>query len=207
MSWGTAELLHWLDEVEPRADQRSHFEWLEMTPTVSSTAIQNAYHAVARTRHPDLARKQLGPRDLDRLVRMFARVAAAYAALRNPEAATNYLRSLRDSQRMTAVMMPSNMTPPTGLPARPSTVPPFAAATPALAPAAAPAPAPAPAPAGPVDPSRAMNARALAFYRRAEGALRTGDRTTALLQIRMAIAADPRSPLLRAALAELMTSD
>ena len=40
--------------------------------------------------------------------------------------------------------------------------------------------------------------------RRAEGALRTGDRTTAILQIKMAIAADPRSALLRAALAELM---
>jgi hypothetical protein len=49
-----------------------------------------------------------------------------------------------------------------------------------------------------------MNARALAHYRRAKGALRTGDRTTAVLQIKMAIAADPRSPLLRAALAELM---
>ena len=69
-------------------------------------------------------------------------------------------------------------------------------------PTAAP-PAPAPAPAAPIDPTRAMNARALVLYRRAEGALRTGDRTTAILNIKMAIAADPASQLLRGALAEL----
>ena len=48
-----------------------------------------------------------------------------------------------------------------------------------------------------------MNARALALYRRAEGALRTGDRASAILNIKMAIAADPSSQLLRGALAEL----
>ena len=50
----------------------------------------------------------------------------------------------------------------------------------------------------------AMNARAPLLYRRAEGALRTGDRATAILNIKMAIAADPGSQLLRGALAELL---
>ena len=77
--------------------------------------------------------------------------------------------------------------PPAAAPARRSapTAPPPAGATPEL------------------DPARAMNARALALHHRAEGALRTGDRATAILNIKMAIAADPGSQLLRGALAEL----
>jgi hypothetical protein len=189
VGWTAAQILTWLDEVEPHADQRSHFEWLEMKPSASSVAIQNAYHAIARTRHPDLARRMMVPRDLDRLVRMYSRVTAAYAALRTSEAAAGYLRERRNTQQTATVAPPG--TPGTH-------PPPIATPTPA-------APPPPPFdPNAPIDPSREMNARALACYRRAEGALRTGDRSTALLQIRMAIAADPRSTLLRAALAEIM---
>lgn len=205
MAWSAHQILAWLDEVEPRAEDRSHFEWLEMMPSASSLAIQNAYHAIARTRHPDLARKLLGARDHDRLVRMYSRITGAYAALRTPEAAARYLRERRDSQKLAttaasdATMMPRTTTSPPMAPISQAlpTVPLPTAGLPGSNP-----PAPTPAK-GPIDPSRAMNARALACYRRAEGALRTGDRSTAILQIKMAIAADPRSPLLRAALAEL----
>ncbi len=172
MAWTPAELLAWLDQVEPRADGRSHFEWLEIKPTAAPQTIQAAYHAIARTRHPDLFRKSLSPTDLDRLVRMYARVSGAYAELRTSDGASAY-------RRRTTTAAPPPPTSPT-------------AATPA-APAAGTA----------IDPARAMNARALVLYRRAEGALRTGDRATALLNIKMAIAADPSSQLLRGALAEL----
>lgn len=155
MAWTPTQVLAWLDEVEPRADGRSHVEWLELPPGATPSAAQGAYHAIARTRHPDLFRRTLSERELDRLTRMYARVSNAYAAVRAQEATT--------------------ATPP--------------------APAAKPAP--------PVDPARAMNARALVLYRRAEGALRTGDRAAARLNIKMAIAADPTSALLRGALAEL----
>ena len=57
-----------------------------------------------------------------------------------------------------------------------------------------------------IEPAHAMNARALSFYRRAEGALKTGDKSAAMLQLKMAIAADPKSAFLRAALAELIKS-
>ncbi len=174
MAWSTAEVLRWLDQVEPRADDRSHFEWLELGPTASSAAIQGAFHAIARTRHPDLFRTALTGGDYDRLVRMYARVAAAYAVLRTPEGAANYLRQRRDS----------------GVP--------FPAPG-----AAEPPPPPPPPPAAAIDPARAMNPRALGLYRRAERALAIGDRTTAVLNIKLAIAADPASALLRAALAEL----
>lgn len=150
MAWTPTQVLAWLDEVEPRADGRSHAEWLELPATAAPTAAQGAYHAIARTRHPDLFRRALSERELDRLTRMYARVSNAYAALRVAEVA------------------------------------------------AKPAPS-----AAPIDPTKAMNARALVLYRRAEGALRTGDRAAARLNIKMAIAADPASALLRGALAEL----
>jgi hypothetical protein len=48
-----------------------------------------------------------------------------------------------------------------------------------------------------------MSPRALTYYRKAELALRRGDLKSAMLQIKMAIAADPTSQFLRAALAEV----
>jgi hypothetical protein len=55
----------------------------------------------------------------------------------------------------------------------------------------------------PVNPAHAMTAKALLYYRKAELALRRGDFTGALLQLKMAIASDPQSQLLRSALAEV----
>lgn len=186
MAWTAAQLLAWLDEVEPRAAGRSHFEWLELAPTTAPEAIQRAYHAIARTRHPDLFRAALRPADLDRLVRMYARITGAYAELRTADGAAAYLR--RHAPAVTSPASPAS-------PAPPATPTPPAPSAPAAAPGT-------PAPAA-VDPARAMNGRALALYRRAEGALRTGDRASAILNIKMAIAADPSSQLLRGALAEL----
>ncbi len=163
MTWSRAELEAWLRMVEPIANERTPFEWLEIPPTASGTAIQEAYHAIARTRHPDLFRQQLDVPGLDRLVRMYARVTAAYAELRVPEKCAAYLRTQR--------------------------IPKLSA------PVTSDAPAP--------EPSQAMNPKALTSYRRAEGALRTGDHTAAMLHLKMAIASDPRSTFLRAALTEL----
>jgi hypothetical protein len=186
MAWTAAQLLAWLDEVEPRAAGRSHFEWLELPPTTAPEAIQRAYHAIARTRHPDLFRAALRPADLDRLVRMYARVTGAYAELRTADSATAYLR--RHAPAVTSPASP-----------RVARAPRIAHVT-RVARTSSRAERVGP---GAVDPARAMNARALALYRRAEGALRTGDRASAILNIKMAIAADPSSQLLRGALAEL----
>lgn len=206
MSWSVKELVAWLDEVEPNADQRGKFDWLEIPPIASSTAIQDAYHAIARTRHPDLFRK-LDPKTLDRLVRMYGRVTAAYADLKEPEKCAAYLRELRGPRPQT---VPPGDTRPSsryGVPAAPA--PPRAAAPITSPPPATERPT-TPMPRvqrdGPIDPAATMNARALTFYRRAEGAQKTGDKAAALLQIKMAIAADPKSTFLRAALAELTKS-
>jgi hypothetical protein len=55
----------------------------------------------------------------------------------------------------------------------------------------------------PVTASGAMTSKALVYYRKAEAALRRGDLRGALLQLKMAIAADPLSTLLRNALSEV----
>jgi hypothetical protein len=213
VTWSVKELVAWLQEVEPTADQRGKFDWLEIPPTASSTAIQEAYHRIARTRHPDLFR-QLDPKLMDRLVRMYGRVTAAYADLKEPEKCAAYLRELRGPKPPTIQPPTSLVHPVTARTAERLTV--AAAANPTTnrphARESEPPPPPPAAPAqprtrtGPMDPAASMNARALAFYRRAEGAQRTGDRAAALLQIKMAIAADPKSTFLRAALAELTKS-
>lgn len=55
----------------------------------------------------------------------------------------------------------------------------------------------------PSSSSSQMSSKALVYYRKAELALRRGDLKSAILQIKMAIAADPMSSFLRSALAEV----
>ncbi|HEX7839618.1 MAG TPA: hypothetical protein VF469_19215 [Kofleriaceae bacterium] len=63
--------------------------------------------------------------------------------------------------------------------------------------------APVPTSGEPVNPAQRMSSRALVHYRKAELSLRRGDLTGAVLQLKMAIASDPQSQLLRSALAEV----
>jgi len=76
---------------------------------------------------------------------------------------------------------------------------------PAVPAARAPAPVPVtrsgPAPAA--NASQSMSSKALLYYRKAELALKRGDLKGAVLQIKLAIAADPQSAFLRAALTEV----
>jgi len=213
--WSVNQLMAWLDEVEPIADRRGKFDWLEIPPIASSMAIQEAYHQVARSRHPDLFRARVDHRTMDRLVRMYARVTAAYAELKDPEKCAAYMRELRGPRPVTAPPTSRDEPPPMVKRSSSPSIPPIAAAPP---PPVAARPGPAPIAAAPpatatsarpdagrdAEPSRSMNARALTHYRRAEGFLKTGDRTSAVLELKMAILADPKSSFLRAALLEAM---
>jgi hypothetical protein len=255
VTWSVTELVAWLDEVEPIADRRGKFDWLEIPPIASPTAIQDAYHQIARTRHPDLFRNRVDAVVMDRLVRMYGRVTGAYADLKEPEKCAAYLRELRgprvptvppvshggagtaqlssrlgvsamqpmrseisSSHRPGAIEPPplgrsestaSTPRPQSTTAAPPVTAPPARSNPPTAPPPVATSPPsertsqPMPRQSGDIEPAHAMNARALAFYRRAEGALKVGDASAAMLNIKMAIAADPRSTFLRAALAEL----
>ena len=51
--------------------------------------------------------------------------------------------------------------------------------------------------------SGSMSSKALVYFRKAEASLRRGDLTGAVLQLKMAIAADPQSTFLRTALGEV----
>ncbi len=241
MAWTVDELTRWLGEVEPVIEQRDLFTWLDLTRAALPAAIQPAFHEVARSRHPDLWRAKLSAVDHDRLVRIYARIAAAYAELRDPARCAAYAAALRkpgSTSRHAAMAPPSpasarapgqpaqprRASPTRPPPARPTPTPrpvtsptlqPARTSSPSISvprtttqiPAATARPQPVATPldpTAPIEPARAMNARALNFYRRAEGALRVGDRATALLQLKMAVASDPSSALLRAALRELV---
>jgi hypothetical protein len=78
--------------------------------------------------------------------------------------------------------------------------PPGAAA--AEEPASEPGPEPA-APEEAVDPAQAMSSKALLYYRKAEAAMQRGDWKSAKLQVKLALAQDPQSSFLQAALAKL----
>jgi hypothetical protein len=144
-------------------------------------------------------------------MRVYGRVAAAYATLRNEESRARVLREVRErrpsqppeatavadarddastphrrSGRITVPTDPPNLTPPPmridALPGAPTTNAPRTRAQ--------------------TTPSVHLGARALGFYRRAEAALRVNDTAGALLNLRMALAAEPTSDFLKQALAE-----
>lgn len=146
---------------------------LDIAPGSGPEAAQEAFHRIARMAHPDLHRRTLPPEELELVTTAYARAAAAYQELRGPRSATR-LRPVRDD---------------------------------ALAPGAPPAPGPsnktAAVPDEPAGPAPRMSSKALVHYRRAELALRRGDLTGAVLQLKMAIASDPQSAFLRSALAEV----
>jgi hypothetical protein len=207
--WTVDELRRWLDEIEPQIDALDQFAWLGLQPVAAYDDIQPAFHQVARTRHPDLFRTRLDAAEMDRLVRVYARITSAYAELRDPARYEALARPHRPPRAAggtrTRTPVHGSRAPAQGSAAPPPSSPPSAPRPPQVARTRTPnTPASVPIE---LEPSRAMNARALAHYRRAEGALRVGDRTSALLHLRMALASDPTSQLLRAALAELLADD
>jgi hypothetical protein len=147
---------------------------LEIREGAGLDEAQAAFHKVARMAHPDLHRSSLSPEELELVTTAYARVAGAYQEFRN-------LR-MQTSKIPRAAAKPSTVAPPT----RPSD----------------------PGMSGDAKPSGggaagAMTSKALVYYRKAELALRRGDLKGAVLQLKMAIAADPLSTMLRTALTEV----
>jgi hypothetical protein len=284
--WEPTKLVAWLDRIEGAIERLNFFELLELPTTGSGEHVQLAYHQIARTRHPDLFRGRLTARDAERLMRVYGRIAAAYASLRDPNERTRYIYELRqhrsgrpssappaptavaDREGVTGLgrgtaparavdparlrtappppavprtltpsaIPPRTLTPQQPIPPRtttPQVVPPRTLTPQAIPPrtttpqnverprTGSPVPPPgksqpipargaplsSPPPMGPprIPPAAPtqMAPRALAFYRRAETALATGDVAAATLNLRMAQSADPTSELVRSALAEV----
>jgi hypothetical protein len=306
--WEPQKLVAWLDRIETAIDRLNLFELLELPLTGSGEHVQASYHQIARTRHPDLFRGRITARDAERLMRVYGRISAAYASLRDPDERTRYIYELRQQRTggrsssqpaptavpdrdpstpgMPAIGRGTSSTPVVGRaptpvvgraptpsihpvgsqPIRPqgsspslpldhtgragragtgrvgsehsgdrpavragseysgdrpavgrvptertgdrpavmrSSTTPGASATPP--PRGAPLSTPPPSAAAPRLPTAGnqLSPRALAFYRRAETALASGDIAAATLNLKMALSAEPGSPFLRDAMDEL----
>ena len=231
--WTVSRLLAWIDQLDAGHGQMSLFDLLEIPPTASMTHVRHGFHAIAITRHPDVWRNRLSPSQLDHLVRVYGRVAAAYATLRDPDDRNRYLRTSRDTQPKIPGPPGSNgrplrdSSPPLNRPGManersaldsqpaisrtstgervlrgtPTLSPPIRTGSDSRPPANVPAPAPAPPPPAPTTAAAALGPRAHGYFRRAEAAARIGDIAAAVLNLRLAIAAEPSSTFLRNALA------
>jgi hypothetical protein len=170
-----SDVLLWAQRVVGRK-AASADQILDIPPGSRIDVIQAAFHKIARMGHPDLYRTALTAEELELVTTAYARAAAAYQELR--------------SQRPTTMRLPGG---PGG-------------SSPALVPAPGGAPCDevvVPSDPEVINPAQAMTSKALIYYRKAELCLRRGDLTSAVLQLKMAIASDPQSRFLRGALAEV----
>lgn len=174
------DVLLWAQRILNKPPGAKPYLYLEIRPDAGQDEAQAAFHKVARMAHPDLHRASVTPEELEMITLAYAKVAGAYADFR--------------SQRGPAIGGPIGGASPT-TPPRPQT--PTGIGVSAIPGAAVP-----PANVAPTNPL-GMNSKALLCYRKAELALRRGDLRGAILQLKMAIAADPQNQGLRKALAEV----
>jgi hypothetical protein len=192
------DVLLWARRITGRRSEPPH-KLLEIAHDASLDDAQNAFHKIARMAHPDLHRTTLNAEELELVTVAYALAASAYQQFRTqkgkPAAAKD--RTKRPSGGGGVVL------PGGGVVGRGRT--PSSAPSPVHAPAPPPAPEPepAPAPAAGTSASQQMSGKALVHYRKAESSLRQGDLRAAVLQLKMAIAADPQSAFLRTALSEV----
>lgn len=173
-----AEVLLWAQRVLGRKGSTA-CQILDIAEGAGAEAAQEAFHRIARIAHPDLHRRTLPADELELVTTAYARAAAAYQELRGHRVSTTRMRPIRDA------MQPAKPVPTTTvIPTSPSSNKAVAVDEPA-------------------NPTQMMNGKALVHYRKAELALRRGDLTGAVLQLKMAIASDPQSAFLRSALAEV----
>lgn len=169
------EVLRWANLVIARKGAAPH-ELLDCGLDSDMTAVQEAFHKIARMAHPDLHRNTLSADDLEIVTTAYSRIAGAYAELRTQRMKTTRMRPIKEDPIETATTVPI---PTVGG-------------------------APTPEPAVPqIGAAGSMSSKALVYFRKAEMALRRGDLRGAVLQLKMAIASDPQSTFLRSALGEV----
>lgn len=173
-----SDVLLWAVRIAGRPRDSPAHVLLEVKMDASLEDAQEAFHKIARTSHPDLHRSSLSAEELEQVTDAYARVAGAYQEFRTKRASTTRMRPLD-----AAGAAPSGNAPPASdkIPAQ---KPPTSSGH-SLANAAN------------------MNAKAQIYYRKVEMSLRRGDVSGAILQMKMAIAADPGSTFLRSALTEI----
>jgi hypothetical protein len=177
-----SDVLLWAQRVLSRADGPPH-TLLEIRADAPQDVISDAFQKIARMAHPDLHRSGLDAADLELVTSAYSKVAGAYQEMRSQRQTTHRIKPIgKDEptsivgQRMSGQI--KAQTPTAG------------AAVPTGGPSSGVA-------------ANSMNSKALIYYRKAELALRRGDLRNGVLQMKMAIAADPGSTFLRTAMAEM----
>jgi len=171
------EVLLWAQRIVAKKGAAPHV-LLDIKAEAALDEAQAAFHKIARMAHPDLHRNTLTAEELETVTLAYSRVAAAYQDFRTQRMQSARARAIKDADAGVTVtrQIPKMHTDP----------PPIAGSvTPAS------------------QASASMSSKALVYYRKAELALRRGDLRGAVLQLKMAIAADPQSAFLRTALAEV----
>jgi hypothetical protein len=174
------DVLLWAHRILAMKKDAPAYQLLEIKQDTTLDDAQAAFHKIARVSHPDLHRTTLDENEYEQVTRAYARVAGAYQDFRSTSVAVR-LKSAGSGPAEPAAAAAAGAAP-----ARPTPVPEVPAARPGAA-------------------NTAMSSKALIYYRKAELALRRGDLKGAVLQIKMAIAADPTSAFLRTALLEVET--
>jgi tetratricopeptide (TPR) repeat protein len=178
------DVLLWAQRVLARKDALPN-QILEIAPDAGLDAAQEAFHKIARLAHPDLHRTTLSPDELEQVTTAYSRAAAAYQEVRShrlPISPTSRMRAIR----------------PDAAPVAQTAVIPTSPSAHKAVTVTIPLPGDVP-----VNPAHAMTSKALIYYRKAELCLRRGELTSAVLQLKMAIASDPESMFLRTALSEV----
>lgn len=168
------QVLAWAQRITKKGSHLGPTHLLEVREQATLDEAQAAFHKIARVAHPDMHRTTMTVDELDILTSAYSRVSAAYQEFK--------------ARRLGG--RPSNP----GMDAK--TPPPQLRGVSHLVPAASPQ-------AKPSVKTPQMAPKAMVYYRKAESALRQGDLKAALLQLKMAIAADPQSQVLRQALSEV----
>jgi len=168
------QVLAWAQRITKKGTHLGPTHLLEVREQATLDEAQAAFHKIARVAHPDMHRTTMTVDELDTLTSAYSRVSAAYQEF----------KARRLGGRPSAAGMDGKTPPPvlrgiSGIAPPPPQTPKPAVKTPQMAP------------------------KAMVYYRKAESALRQGDLKAALLQLKMAIAADPQSPVLRQALSEV----
>jgi len=227
------DVLLWANRVIARKGSAPHV-LLEVTEQATPQQVQEAFHKIARTSHPDLHRHGLSGDELELVTSAYAAVAGAYQEM----------RMLQSARVRAALAKPPSDPPPTRSSASTptggvrtgqsragadSSAPPIrqragtnsdarrgragtdadGPVRPSNVPAQGSSPpgtfTPEEPAARPHDPAQAMSSKALLYYRKAEVCMKKGDLRGAMLQLKLACATDPTSSFLRTALAEVET--
>src|SRR5574338_1235268 len=99
------DVLLWAQRVAARKGSPPHV-LLEVSELATAEQIQEAFHKIARTAHPDLHRHGLNAEELELVTSAYATVAGAYAQLRGAAMRTQKMRPIRIDDPAAPVVEP-----------------------------------------------------------------------------------------------------